>query len=89
MKLKSKYLVIVNILLLLNFAARFKQAKLATKNDIADFVQQTDFDKKLISINKKIILNKTRHIEAEKKLNEQLTSYAKLINDLTQEIKLI
>ena len=29
-----------------NFAARLIQLKLATKDDITDFVKETDFDKK-------------------------------------------
>ena len=45
-----------------NFAERLKQAKLATKEDIADFA---DFDEKLININKKVTLNKPRYIVAE------------------------
>ena len=38
-----------------NFAARLKQANLASKNDIADFIKQTDFDKKLRNLSKKLI----------------------------------
>ena len=38
-----------------NFAARLKQANLASKNDIADFIKQTDFDKKLRNLCKKLI----------------------------------
>ena len=34
------------------FAARLKQAKLVTKDDIADFVEKTNFDGKQININK-------------------------------------
>ena len=30
-----------------NFAARLAQAKLGTKDDIADFVKETDFDNEL------------------------------------------
>ena len=40
------------------FAARLKEAKLATKNDIADFVKMTDFENKLKNFNKKVTLNK-------------------------------
>ena len=36
-----------------NFGARLEEANLATKNDIADFVKETDFDKNLKNINKK------------------------------------
>ena len=34
-----------------NFAARLKLAKLATKDEIANFVKKTDFNGKLININ--------------------------------------
>ena len=53
MKLKRKYLIIIMINMLLlklmreNFAAKLKQAKLATKDDIADFAKKTNFDEKL------------------------------------------
>ena len=49
-----------------NFGERLKQAKLATKDDIADFVKKTYFDEKLININKKVTSNKARHLEAGK-----------------------
>ena len=47
--------IVINILLLKNlikstadnFAARFKQGSLATKTDIDDFAETTDFDVKL------------------------------------------
>ena len=38
-----------------------KQANLATKPDIADFVKETDFNNKLKKLNKKITSNKTKH----------------------------
>ena len=40
----------------------------------------TDFDAKLRDINKKVTSNKVRQIEAAKKLNHDIASYAKLIN---------
>ena len=43
-----------------NFTARIKQTNLLTK---------TDFDKKLTSFNRKITSNKTKYLEAYKKLN--------------------
>ena len=49
-----------------NFAARLKQANLATKADIDGFVEKTDFDDKLKSLIKKVISNKTKHVKAEK-----------------------
>ena len=36
-----------------SFTARLKQANLASKTDIANFVNKTDFDNKLIAFNKK------------------------------------
>ena len=55
-KLKRKYLTMINILLTgeINklvkerFADRLKQANLASKNDMADFVKKTDYNEKLI-----------------------------------------
>ena len=38
-----------------NFTARLKEAKLASQNDIAIFVNKTSFDIKLFSFNKKEI----------------------------------
>ena len=37
-----------------NFAARLARLNLATKNNIADFVKEADFDYKLKNINEKI-----------------------------------
>ena len=42
------------------FAVRLKQAYFASKNDIANFVNKTDFDDKLKKLNKKITSNKTK-----------------------------
>ena len=67
-----------------NFTERLKQADLASKNDIVDFVKKKDFGEKLIKINKKVPSNKTKHAEAEKKLNDHITSDTKLINDLSR-----
>ena len=36
-----------------NFAARLAQANLATKTDIHDFAEKTDFDYKLKNLNQK------------------------------------
>ena len=35
-----------------NFAPRIAQAKIATKDDIADLAKETNFDNKLINLNK-------------------------------------
>ena len=59
-----------------NFIARLKQAKLATKGNIANFVKETDFDEKLKNINK-VTLNKSKHVLAENELN-----------DLSEKVKL-
>ena len=66
-KLRIKLLIMLNILLLSNyklteksFAARLKRGILVTK---------ADFHNKVISLNRKIILNKTKYLEVEKKPN--------------------
>ena len=45
-----------------NFAARLKQANLAYKNDIANFLKKTYFDEKLINISEKFTSHKTQNI---------------------------
>ena len=47
------------------YAARLKQANLATKSDIANYVNKTDFDEKLKDLNKKIASNKTKYLLVE------------------------
>ena len=44
------------------FAARLKQANLASKSDIANFANKADFDNKLLSFNKRTNSNKTKHV---------------------------
>ena len=53
-----------------NFALRLSNANLATKTDIAYFVKETDFNDKLKKLNKKITLNKIKHVLAANELNE-------------------
>ena len=53
-----------NKLMAEKFAARSKHAKLTTKDDIADFVK--NIDEKLVNINKKVTLNKKRHVDVKK-----------------------
>ena len=53
-----------------HFAEGLAQAKLATNADIADLIKQTDFSNELKHVNKKISSNKTKHVEAEKKLSD-------------------
>ena len=70
-----------------NFTVRLKWAKLATEDDLTDFMQKTYFDEKLAIINRKVNSSQVKHVE--KKLKDYMTSYTKLINDLTREVKLI
>ena len=68
MRLKAKYLILstwyqcitspeFNKLTAEQFAARLKQANLASKNDIGNLVKKTDFDYKQKKLNKKINWN--------------------------------
>ena len=50
---------------------------LAAKVDIDNFVEKKDFDDKLENLNKKPTLNKTKHVEAKRKLTD-------LTNKVTQ-----
>ena len=45
-----------------NFTARLKQANLATKSDISDFVKMTDFNDKQTNLNRKVTSNKSKHV---------------------------
>lgn len=45
--------------------------------------------KKLIKIDKKVAWNKTKRVEGQKKLNDHIASYAKLINDISEKFILI
>ena len=62
----SKYIIVreFNKLTADNFAT-----KLSTKDDIADFVKETDFDNKL-NINKKVTSKKSKHVLVENELDE-------------------
>ena len=53
-----------------NFAARLKQANIATKADFDDFVENTDFDNKLKDLNENLTSNKTSHVGAKQKLTD-------------------
>ena len=76
MKLRIKFLIITtlefNKLTAENFAARFKQVNLLSK---------ADFGNKIIIFNKRIISNKTKHLEVQKKLNSLITKYYKFFLD--------
>ena len=63
---------------------------LTTQNDIAEFIKMTKLDEKQKKkINNSVTSNKARHKETEKKLNDHITSYIKLINDLSGELKVL
>ena len=51
-----------------NVAARLKQANLASERDSANFLNRTDVDNKLLSFNKIISSNITRHVLVENNL---------------------
>ena len=53
------------------FTARLEKAKLATKGDVTDFVKNC-FDEKFKNINKKLTLNRTRHLEVKKKKKKMI-----------------
>ena len=56
-----------------HFTARLAQANLARKNDIAALVQKTYFDDKLKNLNKKIALNKAKHVLVANELKKLQT----------------
>ena len=58
----------INMLTSENFAAISKQANLASKSNIADFVKMTYFDNKLLGFNKRTNSNKTKHFLSENEL---------------------
>ena len=66
---------------------------LTSQNDIAEFIKMKKFDEKKKNnnnkINNSVTSNKARHKETEKKLNDHITSYIKLINDLSGELKVL
>ena len=61
-----------------NLTETLKEAKLAAKSDIANFVKEIDFDEKLRIVNKKVTLNKSKHLLVENELNE-LSEKVKLL----------
>ena len=56
-----------------NFAARLAHANLATKSDITNFVNKTDFDEKLKNLNEKVTSNKKKYLIVENKLKKLQT----------------
>ena len=70
-------MIIVNILLHKNlisyvtkFCCKIRASKFSDQNDIPALVKKTDFDDKVKNLNKKVTSNKTKHIEAEKKITD-------------------
>ena len=55
------------------FAARLKQANLASKSDIANLVNKTDFDNKLKNLNKNITSSKTKSVLDENEFKKLQT----------------
>ena len=54
-----------------NFTSRLAKANLASINDVDNFTKKADFDDKLkTKINTKVTSNKTKHVEAEKKITD-------------------
>ena len=74
-------MIMLNILLLKNFTARFKQENLASKNHIDNIIKKTDFDTRLLSFNKRINSHKTKHLLVENESNEAVS-----INGLTKDL---
>ena len=64
-----------------------KNGKLATKDDIADLYRIQILMEKVRKINSKNTSKKTRHVEANKELNDRITSYIKLMDGLKEEVK--
>ena len=71
-----------NKLMAEHFVARLKQA---------DLVNETDFDNKLTSFNRRITSNKTKHLEVQKKLNSLITKdpnfFLKFILQVMMDLK--
>ena len=66
-----------------NFAARLKQANLASKNNIANLVKKTDFDNKL----KDVTSNKNELNELSKKVKAISTN--RLTKDLINKLRIV
>ena len=78
--LSNKYVTTkeLNNLTAENVAARLKQRNLTTKADIADFVEEADFDDKLKNLNKIFTSNKTKNVEADKKITDLTNKIAQI-----------
>ena len=71
-KLRIKFIIVLNILVLQEFN-KFTAENLAARLKEANLLNKTDFDNKLTSLNKRITLNKIKHLEYQKKLNSLVT----------------
>ena len=72
MKLRIKFIIVLNILALQEFN-KFTAENLAARLKEANLLNKTNFDNKLTSLNKRITLNKIKHFEYQKKLNSVVT----------------
>ena len=72
MKLRIKFIIVLNILVFHEFN-KFTAENLAARLKEANLLNKTDFDNKLTSLNKRITLNKIKHLEYQKKLNSLVT----------------
>ena len=61
-----------------NFPSRLYIANLATKSDIDDFVEKTDFHDKLKNLIKIVTSNKKKHAEVEGKLTDVTKKIAQI-----------
>ena len=71
-----------------NFDDRLEQANQRIKHYFGDFIRKKNLDEKLRKINDKVTSNKTKQVKTEKELNCHISSYIRLINDLTKQFKL-
>ena len=62
-----------------NFTASLAEANLGSKNDIANFVKETDFDNKLNNLNENVTSNIIKHVLIENELNK-LSEKVKVIS---------
>ena len=62
--------------------ARLAQANLVSKSDIASFVTKTDLDDKLKILNQKITSNKTKYVQAEKKITALTNKFEQISEEL-------
>ena len=76
----------MNNLTIENFTDRLKQTNLQTKANVADFIDTAYFKENLTNINTKVNSNKTKTLNAEKKLKDHITSHTKLKDDLSIDV---